>query len=402
MTHSSAARVYLDYHATTPVDPRVVAVVVHYMSTGFGNASSADHCFGDEAEAAVATARTEVAELVDATPESVVFTSGATESINLAIQGFVRATGKGRRTRIVVSPVEHSAVLETCRAMARDGLAEVRELSVDIRGRLDLNAVEDECAAGADLICVMAANNEIGNIYPVEELGKLAQRHGVAFLCDATQACGKIPLSVRATGITFFALSGHKMYGPKGVGSLVVTSPRALHAISFGGEHERRLRPGTLNVPGIAGLGEACRLRRLEMRTDEAAVASRRDRLQELLVENIDGLVVNGDVESRLAGNLHVSVPDVPNGAMVARVRDRLAIATGSACSSGIDSPSHVLRAMQLPTGVIDGALRIGLGKFTTDVEVDRAASILIATARSARASMARHSQLNADARLCS
>jgi cysteine desulfurase len=315
----------------------------------------------------------------------VVFTSGATESINLAVQGFLAARTKIGRARIVVSPVEHRAVLETCRVMARRGAAELVELHVDNRGRLDLDEIERVCAGGADLLCVMAANNEVGNVYPVSEIGAIAQRHGTEFLCDATQAAGKVPLSAEESGASYLALSAHKMYGPKGVGALVIRNSPRLRPLIFGGEQEGGLRPGTLNVPGIAGLGEACRLRRLEMEQDEPTIRRGRDHMQAVLAATVPDLVVNGDPENRLAGNLHVSIPGVPNQAIIARVRHRVAIATGSACSSGIEAPSHVLRAMHLPDPVVEGALRIGIGKFTSDAEINSATHLLISAVRDVR-----------------
>jgi cysteine desulfurase len=223
----------------------------------------------------------------------------------------------------------------------------------------------------------MAANNEIGNIYPIEEIGQIAQKYNIPFLCDASQAAGKIPINFKDWGITYLAISAHKLYGPKGVGALIVRKGYQLEPIIFGGGHQKGMRSGTLNVPGIVGLGEACRLRQLEMDIDEKAIAIERDRLQKLLQDLIPDLIVNGDVQSRLAGNLHISIPDIPNSAIIARIRHQLAISTGSACSSGVETPSHVLRAMNLPEDAIAGALRIGLGKFTTDWEIDEAANLL-------------------------
>lgn len=380
--------IYLDYHATTPVDQRVADVVMRHMITVFGNASSADHEAGDAAESAVEAARKEVANLIGAEPRAVVFTSGATESVNLALQGFVRSRRSSQKVRLVVSAVEHACVLETCRELVRDGRADLAEIAVDERGRISCDAVEAACAKGADLVCVMAANNEVGNVYPVVKFAAIAARHGAAFLTDATQACGKVPLSVDRTEITFLALSAHKLYGPKGVGALIVCDSRLLHPVSYGGEQERRLRPGTLNVPGIAGLGEACRLRTLEMLEDESAIASRRDRLQQLILSGAEGITVNGDPSARLAGNLHLSVEGVPNTAIIANLRDRLSIATGAACSSRIETPSHVLRAMGLSQARMDGALRFGLGKFTSDDDISEAADLVLRAIRTIRANM--------------
>ena len=382
---NSKAPIYLDYHATTPVDPRVAKVMLHYMTTEFGNASSTDHVYGDRAAKAVSQARSQVAELVGASAREVIFTSGATESINLAIQGTIHKQIDSK-PRIAFSPLEHKAVLDTCQAIgsagarsaiAKKGLVELIQLKVDSQGRLNLEHLEQVCKQGLSLLCVMAANNEIGNIYPVREIGAIAQKYQIPFLCDASQAVGKIPINFEQWGITYLAISGHKFYAPKGVGALIVKKGHQLEPIIFGGGHQKGLRSGTLNVPGIAGLGEACRLRQLEMAEDEKAIALLRDKLQNLLQEKIPNLVVNGDMTSRLAGNLHISIPEIPNSAIIARIRDRLAISTGSACSSGVAAHSHVLRAINLPDELIEGSLRICLGKFTTDEEIETSATII-------------------------
>ncbi|MBX9252923.1 cysteine desulfurase [Desmonostoc muscorum CCALA 125] len=370
--------IYLDCHSTTPVDKRVAELMLHYMTKAFGNASSIDHSYGDEAEQAVSQAAIHVAKLIRASPKEIVFTSGATESINLAIQGsIIEKTTNKTRLCIAVLPIEHKAVLDTCYALAKKGLAEVINLQIDSKGRLDLDHVEKVCASGLSLLCVMAANNEIGNIYPIQEVGKIAQKYNIPFLCDASQAVGKIPINFEEWGITYLAISAHKLYGPKGSGALVVRKGYQLNPILFGGGHQKGLRSGTLNVSGIVGLGEACRLRLLEMEEDEWAIADLRDKLQSLLLNNIPGLLINGDVSSRLSGNLHISIPDVPNSAIIARVRSKLAISTGSACSSGVETPSHVLQALDLPKELIEGGLRIGLGKFTKIKEIEQAAEIL-------------------------
>jgi cysteine desulfurase len=383
------------------------------MAEEFGNASSVDHEYGDRTEVAVNQAARYVADLVEASPKEIIWTSGATESINLAIQGTVATLGKttmepsswihqivsiikrfffpNRGTtcpRIAISPVEHKAVLDTCHALEKRGKAELIYLRVDFKGRLDLDYLEQVCAEGLSLLCVMLVNNEIGNIYPIQTIGQIAQRYSIPFLCDASQAVGKIPIHFEKWGITYLAISAHKLYGPKGCGALVVRKGHHLEPIIFGGGHQKGMRSGTLNVPGIVGLGEACRLRQLEMKDDEKAIASKRDRLQNLLLDKIPGLVINGDTTSRLAGNLHISIPDIPNSAVIARVRSQLAISTGSACSSGVETPSHVLQALNLPSEVIEGALRIGLGKFTTDEEIDRAAEILSAAVSKTRQAM--------------
>jgi len=383
------APIYLDHHATTPVDPRVAAVIMHHMTTAFGNASSRDHAFGEEADRTVSEARRQVAALLDASPRSVVFTSGATESLNLALQGFVRARrarAGSSAVRLALPPVEHPAVLDVCHYLSGRGDVELIWLPVDGRGRLDLSAVARACESGLDLLCIMAANNEIGNVYPLAEIGQIAREHGVPFLTDATQAAGKVEIRVRDWGISMLALAGHKMYGPKGVGALIVDPDIHLEPLFRGGGHQRGLRSGTLNVPGIAGLGEACRLRSEEMGIDEPAIAGRRNSLQGLLVESVPGLLVNGDLEHRLAGSLHVAIPDVPSSVIIAHVKERVALARGSACASGVDAPSHVLSAIGLPTPAIRGSLRLGLGRSTTDAELQAAAqSIAEAVARARR-----------------
>lgn len=376
MVESTKYPIYLDYHATTPVDPRVAQQVLHYMAEEFGNASSIDNEYGDRAEAAVQQAAQQVANLVGASPREIIWTSGATESINLAIQGSL-PPNPDQPHRIALLPLEHKAVLDTCRALENRGWAELVYLRVDDRGRLDLDDLERVCTEGLALLCVMAANNEIGNIYPTPEIGQIAQLYNIPFLCDGSQTVGKMPIQFQDWGITYLAISAHKLYGPKGVGALVVRKGYHLKPLIFGGGHQKGMRSGTLNVPGIVGLGEACRLRSLQMEEDERAIATKRDRLQNLLLEKIPGLVVNGDTECRLASNLHVSIPGIPNSAVIARIRHQLAISTGSACSSGVEAPSHVLQALDLTEDLVEGALRIGLGKFTLDDEIDRAAEIL-------------------------
>lgn len=373
---SKSCPIYLDYHSTTPVDRRVADRIYHYITEEFGNASSVDHEYGDRAEAAVKQAAIQVAELVGSNKREIVWTSGATESINLAIQGSL-SPNPGKPHRIALLPLEHKAVLDTCHILEKRGWAELTYLQVDSRGRLNLNHLEQVCAEGLSLLCVMAANNEIGNIYPIEAIAQIAQRYSIPFLCDASQAVGKFPINFEEWGITYLAISAHKLYGPKGSGALVVRKGHHLEPIIFGGGHQKGMRSGTLDVPSIVGLGEACRLRQLEMKEDEKAIASKRDRLQSLLLGKIPGLVINGDITSRLASNLHISIPDIPKSAVIVRVRSKLAISTGSACSSGVETPSHVLRALGLYDNMIEGALRIGLGKFTTEEDIDRAADIL-------------------------
>lgn len=345
------------------------------MTTNFGNASSIDHEVGDRAEAAVKQATRHVADLIDATPRDIIFTSGATESLNLAIQGTVQYLERsGTKPRIAISTVEHKAVLDTCDALYKQGRIELIHIPVDTQARLDLGQLEQACTSGIHLLCIMAANNEVGTLYPIEKIAAIAQSYKVPFLCDASQAVGKIPIQFNEWGITMLALSGHKLYGPQGVGALVVCRDHQLEPLLYGGGQQKGLRPGTLNLPGIVGLGEACRLRAEEMAVDEVEVGQKRDRLQALLQAQIPDLVINGDPQNRLAGNLHISFPGIPNSTIIARVRRQIAISAGSACSSGVEAPSHVLRSMNLSEPLVEGSLRIGLGKFTTESDITQAA----------------------------
>ncbi|MBD2159897.1 cysteine desulfurase [Limnothrix sp. FACHB-1083] len=378
MISLSSEPIYFDYHATTPIDPRVLDVIAPFHTHHYGNPSSNDHLWGDHAETAVKLASQQIGQLINSNPRQIIFTSGATESLNLAIQGTIAALSpRNQLPRVATLTVEHKAVLDTCYALARQKRIEHILIPVDKQARLNLDDLDKLCAEQLDLLCIMAANNEVGTIYPVAQIAAIAQSHQTPYLCDATQALGKIPLDFDGWGVTMLAISGHKCYGPKGIGALIVQRGHRIAPLFYGGGQQNGLRPGTFNVPGIVGFGETCRLRASEMQEDEWRIAQQRDRLQTLLEAQIPGLAVNGDLKNRLAGNLHICVPGLPNGAIVARVRQQLAIATGSACTSGVEAPSHVLQAMQLPSDHLEGAIRIGLGKFTTDDEIDRAAQLL-------------------------
>jgi cysteine desulfurase len=378
--------IYLDHHATTPVDPRVAAVMVHTLTTAFGNANSVEHVYGEVAAALVADARREVAALVHTAPEGVHFTSGSTESIRLAIAHAVADRGQ-RPLRVAVTTVEHRAVLDVVAVHERRGEVTVHWLPVDGRARVDMAALEAACRDGLDLVCVMAANNEVGTLYPVEEIARMAGHAGACTLIDATQAAGRVPIQAAAWDLTYLTVSAHKMYGPKGVGALIV--PPALDVRPSHGPTPGT-GEGTPNVPGIAGLGEACRLRRLEMADDEPRITTQRDQLEGLLLAGIPGLVINGDRACRLSHNLHVSVPDVPNDAVIARLRHRVALSTGAACSSGAHTPSHVLCAMGVSEAIQDGALRMGLGKCTTDDDIAHAAAHIVQAVATLRHTMGR------------
>ncbi|MGY6530126.1 MAG: cysteine desulfurase family protein [Cyanobacterium sp.] len=368
--------IYLDYHSTTPVDRRLLDVIYDSMIDNFGNPSSIDHLWGDRPLTAIKKAKQQIADLIQCKPQEIIFTSGATESINTVIQGLTPPH------HFIISPLEHKAVIDTCEAMGKRGLGKITWLKVDGKGRIDLEYLEKICSQGASLLCIMAANNEIGNIYPIKKIAKIAQKYHIPFLCDASQAVGKIPLHFEDWGITFLTISGHKLYAPKGIGALIIKKGHHLQPLIYGGGHQNGLRSGTLNVSGIVALGEACYLRQLEMAEDERAIALKRNHLQSLLQAKIPSLIVNGDIDNRLAGNLHISIPDIPNSAIIARIRDKLAISTGSACTSETLAPSHVLRAINLKDELIEGALRIGVGKFTTDEDIENSATILINTVK--------------------
>ncbi len=365
--------IYLDYHSTTPVDMRVAEKVLYYMTTAFGNPSSFTHCYSDEAEQAVNLAREQVASLIKSSPKEIIFTSGATESINLAIFGCIKDCDTIHK--IAVLPLEHKAILDTCQNLAKKKMAETIYLKIDSKGILDLEDLEEKCKNGLSLICVMAANNEIGNIYPFEKIGEIAEKYNIPFLCDATQAVGKIDIDFEKSKITYMALSAHKMYGPKGIGALVIRKGKSLNPLLCGGGQQRGLRPGTLNVSGIAGLGEACRISQMEMHEDHKRIKAKRDNMQKDLSESFPQMIINGDENNKLFGNLSLSIPKMNNSQLIAKIRNRLAISTGSACSSG--GYSHVLTALNLSEEIMDGTLRIGIGKYTSDEDIKIATEII-------------------------
>ena len=381
--HGAPQPIYLDHHATTPVDPRVANMVMHAMTGEFGNANSIDHAFGEAAGALVTAAREAVAALVGSRPQHVHFTSGSTEAIRLAL---VHAISRGRRSplRVALTRVEHKAVIDAVSIAARSGQVKLYWIEVDAQGRLSPDSLQAAIDAGIDLVCLMAANNEVGTIYPVPEVALQVRKCGAAIMVDATQAAGRIPLHACDWGVDYLAVSAHKLYGPKGVGALISPVQDLRTQISdliWASE-------GTPNVPGIAGFGEACRLRQLEMADDESRIIELRDRLQSKLTASMSNLAVNGDLSCRLGGNLHISVPGIPNDAVIARLHKVVAISTGSACAAGAHGPSHVLQAMALSEELQEGALRIGVGKFNTEDEIDHAAERIIAAIHSVKASL--------------
>ncbi len=373
--------IYLDNQATTPCDPRVVAAMLPYFSEAFGNPHSVEHALGREAEAAVARARAEVAALIGATPREIVFTSGATESNNLAIKGAARfaARMENPRRRLITLATEHKCVLQATADLAEEGFEPVF-LPVRPDGRLDPEALRMALATPTLLVSVMAANNETGVLQDITALAALAHQAGALFHTDAAQAVGKIPIDVTAQGIDLLSISGHKLYGPKGVGALYVRHrPRVrLAPLISGGGQERGLRSGTLPAPLIVGFGEACRLAGAEMAAEAARLAGLRDRLLARLGDAIPGISVNGSREHRLAGNLNLAFPAARAETLLADLPD-LCLSTGSACSSAAVEPSYVLGAMGVPAEVAARSLRIGIGRFTSAAEIDLAAAMLIA-----------------------
>jgi cysteine desulfurase len=361
--------IYLDSHATTPVDPRVLEAMLPFFSQDFGNAASKSHAFGWRAEEEVESAREEVAKLIGASPKEIVWTSGATESDNLAIKGaaqFYQEKGK----HLVTCKTEHKAVLDSMHALERQGF-EVTFLDVEKDGRLDPARLEAALRRDTILASVMHANNETGVLHPVEEIGRILRKAGVLFHCDAVQSVGKVPFDVERVGADLVSLSAHKMYGPKGAGALYVRrKPRVrLVAQMDGGGHERGFRSGTLNVPGIVGFGRAARLALAERDVEAARILALREKLRLGLAAGLDLVMVNGSLEHRLPGNLNVSFAYVEGEALMMAIKD-VAVSSGSACTSASLEPSYVLRAMGVPEDLAHSSIRFGLGRFTTEEEI--------------------------------
>lgn len=376
--------VYLDNQATTPADPRVVDAMLPYFTEHFGNPHSRSHAYGWQAEEAVELAREQVAAAIGGDPKGVVFTSGATESNNLAIKGVAQFHG-ARKNHIVTVVTEHKCVLESCRYLERQGFT-VTYLPVRPSGLLDLAELEAALTERTVLVSVMAANNEIGVLQPVAEIGALCRSRGIFFHTDAAQAVGKIPLDVNAMNIDLLSISGHKIYGPKGIGALYVRRrPRIrLQAQVSGGEQERGYRAGTVATPLCVGLGEACRIAALEMPAEASRLGHLRDRLLAGLRAGVPDLRVNGDLERRLPGNLNVSFGYVEGEALIAGITE-VAVSSGSACTSAQVEPSYVLRAIGLDAELAYASLRMGLGRFTTEDEIDLAVAHIVAVVRRLR-----------------
>ncbi len=369
-------RVYFDYNATTPPAPEVTEAVVRVTRDIFGNASSVHH-FGQQAKAAIDEARSAVASLINADPSEVVFTGGGTEADNFAVRGAADALEATGRKHLVASAIEHEAVLNTLRALARRGWRTTL-LPVDESGIVAPDRLREAITADTAIVSVMHANNEIGTIQPVRELAAIAHEHGALMHTDAVQSAGKIAIDVRALGVDLLSLSAHKFNGPKGAGALWIKRGTRIQPILTGGKHERNRRAGTENVPAIAGLGIAARLAAGKLADQDARVGALRDRLEEGILRGVPGTVVNGARTSRVPNTTNISFDHVEaESLLIALDLDGVAVSTGSACSSGSLEPSHVLRAMGLPAHRTQNSLRFSLGLFSTDEEVDRVVEIL-------------------------
>jgi cysteine desulfurase len=363
--------IYFDNHATTQVDPRVLQAMLPYFTEKFGNAASRNHPFGWAGEEAVENARAQVASLIGATPKEIIFTSGATESDNLMIKG-VAEMYREKGNHIITQAIEHKAVLDTCKRLEKDGF-EVTYLPVQRDGRVDPEDVRKAITPKTILITIMYANNEIGIINPIAEIGKIAKERGIFFAVDAVQAVGKIPVDVQKDNIDLLAVSAHKIYGPKGVGALYVRrrNPRVqLSAIIDGGGHERGMRSGTLNVPGIVGLGAACEIAQKEMAEESVRLHNLRDRLKAGLEAKLDEVFINGSMEHRLPNNLNMSFAYVEGESLLMGIND-IAVSSGSACTSATLEPSYVLKALGVGEDLAHTSIRFGLGRFNTEEEVD-------------------------------
>jgi cysteine desulfurase len=377
--------IYMDNQATTALDPRVLEAMLPYFTEKFGNAASRNHEFGWKAEEAVENARAQIARLIHANPREIVFTSGATESDNLAIKGVAEAH-RAKGHHIITQATEHKAVLDSCKRLEKSGY-EVTVLPVKADGLISLEELCRAITPKTILISIMYANNEIGAIQPIPEIGKIAKQHKILFHVDGVQAVGKIPVDVQRDGIDLLSISAHKLYGPKGIGALYVRrkDPKVeISATIDGGGHERGMRSGTLNVPGIVGLGKACELCQKEMPEEAPRLARLRDKLKDSVMSRLDGTGVNGSLDHRLPNNLNLSFSGVEGEALLMGIND-VAVSSGSACTSAMIEPSYVLRALGVSDDLSHSSIRFGLGRFNTEEEVDYVADRVVETVKRLR-----------------
>ncbi len=377
--------IYLDNHATTQIDPRVLDEMMPYLKDKFGNAASRNHQFGWEAEQAVEKARGQIAKLIGASAKEIVFTSGATESDNLAIKGVAEAY-KHKGNHIITAPTEHKAVLDSCKHLEKQGYR-ITYLRLQRDGLVDLDELKRAMTDDTILVSIMYANNEIGVVQPIREIGALCRERGVLFHSDAVQAIGKIPVDVEHDNIDLASITAHKLYGPKGAGALYVRrrNPRVqLTPIIDGGGHEHGMRSGTLNVPGIVGLGSACAVAQQEMPQEMPRMAALRDRLKQKIFTGLSDVHVNGSLEHRLPGNINLSFAYIDSESLMMGIND-IAVSSGSACTSATVEPSYVLRAIGTPDDLALGAIRFGIGRFNTEEEIDYVAARVVETVQRLR-----------------
>jgi cysteine desulfurase len=376
--------VYLDNHATTPLDPRVLEAMLPFFTSRFGNAASNSHSFGWEAAAAVERARRQIAVSIGASPQEIVFTSGATESDNLALKGVAEAC-REKGDHIITAVTEHKAVLDSCRHLEKIG-CRVTYLPVGSDGLINLDQLKEAFTARTVLVSIMAANNETGVLQPIEEIGKLCRERGVLFHSDAVQALGKVPLDVNRAGLYLASLTAHKLYGPKGCGALYVRHDAAARITPLidGGGHENGLRSGTLNVPGIVGFGKACEIAQNEMPEESGRMAGLRNHLRDRLLAELDHVTINGCMDQRLPGNLNMSFLEVEGETLLTGLND-VALSSGSACSSGKTHASYVLKALGLSDEAAGSAIRFGIGRFNTEAEIDYVAGRVIEMVKNLR-----------------
>lgn len=376
--------IYLDNHATTPLDPRVLDAMMPFFTSRFGNAASNSHSFGWEAAAAVEKARRQIAASIVASPQEIVFTSGATESDNLALKGVAEGC-REKGDHLITAVTEHKAVLDSCKHLEKIG-CRVTYLPVGSNGLIDLDQLKDAFTNRTILVSIMAANNETGVLQPIEEIGRLCRERDVLFHSDAVQALGKVPLDVNRANLDLASLTAHKLYGPKGCGALYVRQSVAERLVPLidGGGHENGLRSGTLNVPGIVGFGTTCEIAHAEMPEESCRIAGLRNRLRDRLVAGLDQVTINGSMEHRLPGNLNMSFLEVDGETLLTGLND-VALSSGSACSSGKTHASYVLKALGLSDEAAGSAIRFGIGRFNTEPEIDYVAGRIIELVKSLR-----------------
>ncbi len=367
-------KIYLDNQSTTQLDPEIMDYMIPYFLKKFGNSSSKTHSYGWEAEAAVDLSRKHISDLINSKPNEIIFTSGATESNNIALSSIL----KSKKTNFITCLTEHRAILDICKSYENKGI-KTKYLNISNNGNLDLDNLENNLSENVYMISLMHANNEIGTIYPIEEIGAICKKHNILFHVDAAQSLGKIPIDVKKMNVDFMSFSSHKIYGPKGVGALFVNNKHKnkIYPITFGGGQENGLRPGTLPVPLIIGFGEACKKANSVMLSESKKIKKMRDTLLSNIKKEIPNLIINGTMENRLHGNLNLSFPSLKGQSIVTSIPS-VALSSGSACSSSISKPSHVLKAIGLNNNLCNSSIRVGIGRFNTEEDINLASDAII------------------------